>query len=479
MTAPGTRNLPPREAGAALLLLLLIVIVAAAATLVGRLGSVELRVQQDVQTKAALARGKHALLEYATTVGDLVGGADAQLPCPDIDATGPTGPGESHAVNCGAQAVTMLGRLPWKTLGIGPQRDGRGECLWYVVSGTYKHATLTGSGLVNPDANGQLQLVSYEDGQLLHGNLPAERPVAMILAPLQPLPGQSRQAPLPAGPPCGSDFDATAFLDADGVSGISNAVTGGIADTIDQFIVSTANNEAINDRIIYVSRSELSELVYQRHDFDLRIAALTAGVAACIAEYGRANPGGADDRRLPWPAPLQLIDYRPDVAYDDADNGIWSGRLPDRVDDSNAVTGNPISRAIADCDPLTVPAWDPQYFGMWQHWKDHFFLIVAESFQPNAPVPSVCSDCLTVNGAGSFAAIVFFAGARLDTLAQVRDAPPLDLDTRDQVSNYLEDANAANHPYVGGTADYRTQAESAVFNDVGFCINPDLTVVAC
>ncbi len=32
----------------------------------------------------------------------------------------------------------MIGRLPWRTLGLEPLRDGNGECLWYAVSGSHQ-----------------------------------------------------------------------------------------------------------------------------------------------------------------------------------------------------------------------------------------------------------------------------------------------------------------------------------------------------
>ena len=141
--------------------------------------------------------------------------------------------------------------------------------------------------------------------------------------------------------------------------------------------------------------------------------------------------------------------------------------------------GNPVARILSDCDPGAVPQWTTQMMALWQNWKDHFFYAVAESFAPPAAVPSNCTTCLTVNGAGQYAAVVLFADARLNALGQIRNAPPTDADTRNAVSNYLEDANAANMPYMAGTVDFVSQPATATFNDLLFCVDDALAVTEC
>lgn len=465
------------QTGAALLLMLLVVVVAASAVLVHKLGERDLKRRQLDNTRAALAAAKQALIDYAATFPDIAPGAAAQLPCPDIDATGTWPAGAAHTASCGGPGVTVLGRLPWRTLGVDIPRDASGSCLWYVVSGSYKNATAATPPLINPDSNGQLEVYSIETGALLEGALAEERPVALLLAPLAPLPGQARTGA--ATPGCSDDFGAADFLDADAGLGISNAALSGAPDTIDQFAVASGFSEQHNDQLLSLSRAELAAAVYGRHDFAVTMATLTRGVASCIAAYGLGNPGGAGDRRLPWPAPTVLATYAADGEYDDADTGVLSGRLADRVDDSSAQTGSAIGRVLADCDPASAPDWDPAYLALWQNWKDHFFYAVAESYQPGAPLPTGCGACLSVNGAGNYAAIVLFAGPRLEALGQRRNAPPLDADTKGDIVNYLEGANAANHPYTGGSADFVSQPETASFNDVAYCIDTAMTVAAC
>ncbi len=475
MTSTRSRQ---RQSGAALLLMMLVVIVGAAAVLVTQLNRNSVRFVQATATQVALADAKDALLSFALLYPDTHANAAIQLPCPDLDDTGSTLDGESHTFNCGATGVTMMGRLPWKTLGIAAPRDGAGECLWYAVSGEYKSAGVATSAMINPDSNGQLELYQSETGTLIEGQSPDERPVAVLVAPGAALGTQVRQAVSQPGQQCSDDFSPASFLESDSGSGISNAVlTGGVG--IDQFVRAAGAQDDLNDRILSISRHELASLVYQRHDFDASIATLGDTVARCVAFYGLSNPGGPNDLRLPWPAPVTLADYRVDSQYDDVAGGVLSGRLADISADSNVATGNAIGQVLADCDPVAVPGWGPDLFAQWQQWKDHFFFYVAESFSPAAPVPSTCVNCITVNGAGQYAGVVIFANRRLNLLAQLRDAPPIDADTRNDIGNYLESVNATSHPYGSGTVDLESRPADDTFNDILFCIDTSLNVTSC
>jgi hypothetical protein len=106
----------------------------------------------------ALARAKAALIGFAATYADdpdHKGQPQGYLPCPDVD-------GDGSAETCSSRGKTVLGRFPWRTLGLPPLRDGSGECLWYVVSGTYKDNP---KGILTSDTDGQL--TSDTDGQLV------------------------------------------------------------------------------------------------------------------------------------------------------------------------------------------------------------------------------------------------------------------------------------------------------------------------
>jgi hypothetical protein len=461
-----------------LLLLMLAVIIAMTTVLVVALDTNSLETRRQVDARETLAQAREALLNYAVVQPYVAGGQSFGLPCPDINNSGGYLEGEAHTSNCGAEGQTVIGRLPWRTLGLPPLKDTGSECLWYVVSGSWKQAGASTAAMINPDSNGQLQLASVDTSAIVEGVVEANRPVAMVIAPMRPLSGQTRPSVTPATQ-CSPGFAASNFMEADAASGSNNFQLSGAADVVDVLGVAANANDMHNDRIVTITRHDVAERIYGRPGFANEMRDLGLAAAACLANYAAQNPGGANDLRLPWPAPVALTDYRQDAQYDDTASGLLSGRLADTVDDSNVATGNTINRVLSDCDTSLVPQWSAQMLLQWQTWKDHFFYAVAGSFAPNATVPSVCTDCLSVNGTGQYAAILMFANQRLQGSAQQRNAPPLDADTKQSSVNYLEGNNQANVPGSGTLVDYTSQAASATFNDRLFCIDAGLLVAEC
>ncbi len=465
---------PGRQEGAALLVMMLVVLVAASAILVSRLNAMNLSSARAKESTAALAVAREALLAYAATEPDRVPGAPVRLPCPDLDAGGGLIDGEAHAAQCGAESENVLGRLPWRTLGMQVPKDSAAACLWYAVSGDYKAADTSSARMLNPDSAGQFRVYDATTGALLDGATAADRPVAVVFAPGAPLAGQGRNAADTTE--CSATFDPARFLDDASGIGIDNAALLGGADTIDDFAVAARASETHNDRVAVIRQSDLAAIANSRHDYLAEAEDLGLAVAACIADYGRNN-SASDDLRLPWPAPLALGDYRSDASYNDADLGVLAGRLPDAVGDSAAATSNSMSLALTNCSVAAVPGWTATMQARWRNLKDHFFYVVADSYAPPSSVPTACTDCLTVNGGGQYAAVLLYAGPALQ--AQVRTMPPNDADTRSTVSNYLEGANAAAFPFAGGPLDLASGAATTSFNDMLFCIAPDLTVTSC
>jgi len=229
-------TLPARQRGAALLLMLLLLILGATVLFSRNLYS-QLPAASRAKTNAELlAQAKEALLGYATTWDATHPGELGFLPCPDLDTSGGLGEGVAHELACGAQYRSALGRLPWRTLGLDPGRTRGGECLWYAVSGSWKAAGAGKPGLLNEDSSGQFRVLAADGTSMIAGATPAERPVAVLIAPGQPLPGQVRTR-LPTGvAQCGGSFVAARYLDNDAASGINNATLTAAADAIDDFI---------------------------------------------------------------------------------------------------------------------------------------------------------------------------------------------------------------------------------------------------
>lgn len=466
LRAPHSR--PARQRGAVLMVMLIILVLGLAATLVNALNSATLRNERQARTAAALAQAKDALIGYAITYGDTHSGeVHGYLPCPDTD--GSNGEGSSKSP-CGSKNVSQLGRLPWKTLDIPALRDGDGECLWYAVSGTYKNNPKT--NLMNWDTNGQLQAYAADGAARLDSD--GNQVVAVVFAPGAAKNGQARSN---GSSTCGSNYLPSAYLDNDAAHGIDNAdIAAG------KFVQGMSGGE-VNDRMVFITRDELWAAMQKRSDFTNTLSLLTRRVAECLASYGTRNFLGAANRSLPWPAPLVLADYGVNNNYNDS-FGSYSGRVPHLVNTSNAATFNTMTgdylmanNGLACPSYSASPATELQrLYPWWVNWKDHLFYALSREYGP-ANLPTVpCGNCVTVNGGGSYAAVVMLAGSRLS--GQVRASSTTDAQ-RGIIANYLEGRNATNHPNGGGNADYQSGMPSAAFNDTLYCIDTNLNVAPC
>lgn len=454
------------------MVMLVIVVMGATAILAASLSTSTLKNAHRKKAAVTLAQAKEALIGYAITYGDThIGQVHGYLPCPDIDGKDlSSNPAEGSAkLSCGSKNISSIGRLPWKTLELPTLRDGNGECLWYAVSGTYKNNPKT--DLMNWDNNGLFEILDASGATI------AQNVVAVVFAPGIPLAGQSR-APDGTAPACGGNYTAGNYLDSD--VAINNAAVSGAPNAISQFRLGTSAQ--LNDQMIFITKDDIFNAIMRRADFadparnPLRL--MTQKTAECIANYGRRNNAGIADKRLPWSGRLRspADDYRTDVNYDDGDD-LLSGRLPYRVNSSDSDTNN----LISDSSPYqlksdgsncpSVPAW-AAYYPWWTNWKDHLFYALADNFKPSSG-STACGTCLTVNGTGAYAAVVAFAGKKLAGQTRASDADRLNF------ANYLEGRNFTNHPNTSGNSNYQSGAETGSFNDVLYCIRPDLTVTPC
>lgn len=476
-----------RQTGGALLVFMLLMIVGTSFVLVTGLNEKRIDQLRLKKTQDALSIAKEALISYALTHYDIVAAGEfGFLPCPD--ASGLVNLEGAQDATCGGQNVNSLGRLPWSALDIEPVTDGDGECLWYAVSSTFKKGA-TASQLLNEDTNGSFQLIDDDGVTPLAGATPQTRPVAVIVSPGAAMPGQDRSIVLPAETVdyCGGNYNPANYLET--LSGINNAAMVGAADSIDQFISTTITNNnqnTFNDVVAYITKAEIIQAFQNRSDYgeklydNTNINNLTRKVAECISNYGASH--GGNNYSMPWPAPIALADYRIDANYNDDTNasGRLFGRVPNIIDDSNAVTGA-AGNLITDCVDFTASA---ELTALWQHWKDHLFYVVAQSYQPIAGITPACgngANCITINEdyAGSplndYAAVVIFSGSALTNIVPIQDrrSIPIDADNKSNVANYLEGNNV--NPYADGDNNKRIdhQAAGANFNDIVYCINDD------
>lgn len=234
----------------ALVLLAFMLAMASVAYMAHTLNAASVNQQRGQRSAAALAQAKAALIGYAVAYDDThPGEVYGHLPCPDTSAGDINGEGSQSP--CGSQDISVLGRLPWKTLKVSPLRDGYGECLWYAVSGTYKNNPKTAAGLVDPMTSGLLLVLGNDGTSYLAGS--ADPAVAVVFAAGPPLQNQDRSTAIGTAN-CGGNYGAASYLDS--ASGTSNAAVSASANAVST-LIAAASGPAFNDRLLVIRRSEL------------------------------------------------------------------------------------------------------------------------------------------------------------------------------------------------------------------------------
>lgn len=260
------------QSGAALLVFLALIVVAASYFLVSALNRVNMQIGRDKTAAAALAQAKEALIGYSVSKTSIT--ETGYLPLPDIGWTA-TPEGNSEGTY-GSTDISLIGKVPWKTLGIAPVRDGNGECLWFVLSGRFKNSIPTLTLIFNWDTQGQIDVID------INGNGIANNVAALIVAPGSVLDSQSRLLANPALTQCGGNYDARNYLDsynsADAIAGETNYFAGSTnnmraPDTNNKTFV-LAKNDHYNDRFLFVTVDEIFRTIIRRSDFSAQITAL-------------------------------------------------------------------------------------------------------------------------------------------------------------------------------------------------------------
>ena len=219
-----------RQHGAALILFLTILVLGVAWFAVGALGKAPVATaEREVITGRALQAAKQALLAYVAQHAARSTTADpGQMPCPESLTL--ANPGEA-STSCSATAL-VVGRLPWKTLGIDPLRDGAGEPLWYMMRGFRDPP-------INFGTAGQL---TYNGNTV----------VAMIIAPGVPL---STTGTPPAG--CTAQNQLVATRNAATLNP-ANFLECGVATGS---IASPGDSTWTNDRVIAITAAEWADAI--------------------------------------------------------------------------------------------------------------------------------------------------------------------------------------------------------------------------
>ena len=209
------------QQGGALLIFMLVVVLAGMATLFGLLDSNRMKFERDKKTALVLSEAKSALIGWSVLQANM-----GRLPCPEDTAqVGMSAEGTAQ-ISCVLPAV---GRLPWKTLGLGDIRDGNGDKLWYVISAGFRTSPIN----------------SASPAQLTVDGL-AGAAVAVVISPGNILGAQTRPDVTSTNPPI-----VTGYLDLTNNDGDNTFVTNGVT-------------TSFNDQILLVKHSELFTPITKR-----------------------------------------------------------------------------------------------------------------------------------------------------------------------------------------------------------------------
>lgn len=466
------------QRGAAVLGLFLMIFVVALAALYPALSQQNIRLEKDRKTAAALAEAKAALIGYALKVNLTTSARLGDLPCPDIDNNGTA----DGACSAGSANFPILGRLPWKTLGIEELKDGEGEPLWYAVSSNFKNNTRTTcsnpdtGGCLNSDTLGTITL-RKNSGIVAYDSAVGTGAIALVIAPGAVLTRQDSVSVQDRGCVVGTNCDASYrctttpasatplcnplnFLDlalgednADFVEGSSNGLIQGP-------ILDASGKILLNDQIVAISTDEIVPGMEKR---------VGREVFNCLTGYVAAN--SYNNNRFPYSAAILPGNANPN--YSDSSAATF-GRIPDTVFSKSQSDGIYTTSFGGIFSPplqfFTMGSTWPgscnivSNTGWWLNWKEQVFYAVATAYRPGPAYtgsffssnPATCGSCLTVNTPSSLVNrqfVVIVAGKMLSGQSRSDNV------AKNTLSNYLEGEN------VNGDTIYLQQSANSLFND--------------
>lgn len=268
------RHRPPalirRQRGAALIFVVLLMVVGIGLFVVNASTETARVAQSDAKLAAGLNAAKEALIAYAVAHTARPGA----LPCPDIDNDGLADPPGAGACS------RYLGRLPWRTLGIGDVRDHDGELLWYALSDLLRDGVAISS---DTKGNRTVRSGTAAVTQTIEA-------VAVVFAPGGVLAGQARDSTAAICATTGANVARNLcpanYLET--AAGVNNAALTGP-------YIAADPSPSFNDRLIVLRTSDLIPLVERRVAGDLR---------RVLFAYRQASKGaitGGGCNCYPWP----------------------------------------------------------------------------------------------------------------------------------------------------------------------------------
>jgi YD repeat-containing protein len=478
--------------------------------------------RRQAKTEAALMQAREALIGYAISYRDKnANRMYGFLPMPDIGKRGtttdegckdsnskplegcqsPPSPSDIAKVEAGNDYLpTLVGRFPWRTLGMPPLRDGHGECLWLIVSSLALSGNATGTThAFNWDTLGYLDVQTANGDsalQSLYAGLPHNRPWAIIYAPGHPLADQIRSN---LGgddvSECGGNYDARNYLDPyvlDALGSTRNSLANAhhaSDDSNDDPVDGNPNDFALrSSNPIKVTtggkiyKSGASYLSGGCAGSDCNLLANDIGLTLTgDALFGaiRKNANFRTDINSMLSAIERCLNK--EVAKWDDPSSPTSPRPFDfepLVDNTSTPLASPTGKKVGRLKTCFSDADDPK--GYFSHYRDQVFLAGCDS-----------GTCITatIDGANkNCAGVIVFGGQRTATQSRtaslesfVNDAGggPVQVQQRNNPTNYLEGINldsfktTGSNPFEGfiGDSEFRAVAYPQDANkDIVRCI---------
>jgi hypothetical protein len=247
--------------------------------------SADLSNDRERRNLDTLGKAKAALIAYAAgeqwqlsqnppPAGYFQPGA---LPCPDKNDSGTS--------DCsGSTQASMIGRLPFSTMGIDDLRDASGERLWYALSHDFRKLQCTDLTTTPPSPSGCTIINSDTQGQLtVTGTTPATQVVAIVFAPGEAIQGQNRD---PANPVAHNDPN----------NYLENFDLDNPANVHYTFTATGFPTDAANDRLLVITQADLMAVVEP-----VVAANMARDVKALLQDY--FNKWGAYPFAVPFTSP--------------------------------------------------------------------------------------------------------------------------------------------------------------------------------
>src|SRR5450830_1417910 len=282
------------QKGGALIIMALILLLTGTAVMFSVLDASGVKIERDKKTAASLSEAKVALIAWSVNSA-----TPGQLPCPENTLSIGTISEGTANTTC---TLPAIGRLPWKSLGIGDLRDGSNEELWYAISAGFRTSP------INSDTPAQLTV----DGV-------AGDAVAIIFSPGAVIGGQNRPPPTSVAPP-----NVVQYLEGSNNDGDNTFVTIGAAGSF-------------NDRLLSITHDELFAVVEKRVVAEVSNALLDYFCGVGNANYAtKVCIASGGNRFFPRPSAFS------DTTCFGAGTLATSDCLPNAISNHGRLTANPI-----------------------------------------------------------------------------------------------------------------------------------------